>query len=101
MNNKNYIIFRDGKMKFLKPAFRHCILIRGNLAYQSSWGKIRISHISSSDKQKLLDRFVRVQIKQDLDGWFRGLTCVSAIKRMMGIKCWWLITPHQLYKRLK
>lgn len=27
-------------------------------------------------------------------------SCVSYIKRMLGINKWWIITPHQLYKEL-
>lgn len=30
--------------------------------------------------------------------WF--FTCVEAVKRVLGIRGWWLWTPYQLYRRL-
>ena len=36
-------------------------------------------------------------------GWRpRGLfTCVTAVKHLLGIRAWWIITPHQLYRYLQ
>lgn len=36
-------------------------------------------------------------------GWRpRGLlTCVSVIKHLLGVRAWWIITPHQLYRHLE
>ncbi len=28
------------------------------------------------------------------------LTCVSVIKHLLGVRAWWIITPHQLYRHL-
>lgn len=36
-------------------------------------------------------------------GWRpRGLlTCVTVVKHLLGIRAWWILTPHQLYRYLQ
>jgi hypothetical protein len=33
--------------------------------------------------------------------WFEPLTCVTVVKRLIGLNEWWVMTPKQLMKRLR
>jgi hypothetical protein len=94
------VVFRDNKsMFFLKPAFRHCVLIGGLVVNEVVWLEKKRYRIGRGAKRRALENFVCVEV--DIKGDFKGLTCVSAVKRAIGLKDWRVITPHQLYRRIK
>lgn len=110
-----YVVF-DGEtelsfLKGLKAGFRHCFLI---LEFETCWVSLDplscFCEVQHFDKAQIQDlplwlKYQGYQIAQapinrsDLkirpfDYW----SCVSFIKRVLGIQKWWVITPWQLKK---
>lgn len=98
---------------FLKPGFRHCfVLVRKG----GRWISLDpLAHRIDLDAPEIPDGF-------DLPGWLagRGLTvvpadidrrvrspafcapmnCVEAVKRVLGLRAWRVVTPWGLYRHL-
>ena len=50
----------------------------------------------------ILATSIIVKAEANQVGWYYGLnTCVSAVKRLIGINNPFILTPYQLYKRIK
>jgi hypothetical protein len=100
-------------LRFLRRGFRHCfILMRRGKYWVSCDPLLTRMEIELHD---LPDDF-------DFPGWLRqrGLvvveaempsvsyrpffpfffTCVEAVKRILGLRAWWIVTPWQLYRHL-
>ncbi len=117
IRNDIYIAF-SGKadvrfLKMLKPGFRHCFaLVRG----AGTWLLV------DPMLHKMDVTFGDVSSDFDLPGWMRArgyrvlraprlspprrmampspFTCVEAMKRLIGLHDWRVLTPWQLYRRL-
>jgi hypothetical protein len=97
--SRSYVVFKDSELLFLKPAFRHCFLIRGLLLHETIWFRTKTTKITPERKREILNRYVMVEVLALKR--FKGLTCVSCVKRSMGIEDRRIITPYQLYKQIR
>lgn len=100
-------------LKLLRPGFRHCFLI---LKRGKHWVSLDpMSHVTEIGLHLLPDNF-------DLPNWLKDrghtvvatsvqkapkkalpptlFTCVEAVKRVLGVHNWKVLTPWQLYKHL-
>ncbi|MGB0670899.1 MAG: hypothetical protein ACPGNT_05340 [Rhodospirillales bacterium] len=118
MRGKALIVFTDATeiswLRILKPGFRHCFamiaepegwIIYDTLAHQTEivlWRGLSEAEVLTS----LCARGNRVVPAILLDAPkklapLRPLTCVEAIKRLLGLRAPWVFTPYQLYRRLE
>ena len=104
-----YIVFTKAKsegwmFKYLHPEISHCFVIWNDkgqwLAYDHSINELSvfvIDQISDIISQSLV-----IKTKMNQICWTWGLnTCVSSVKRIVGINNPFILTPYQLFKRLK
>lgn len=100
-------------LKLLKPGFRHCFVI---LKSQDRWISIDpLAHMTRIDLHKLYaDNDLNSLLSEnDLTVVPTHLreaalvpsppmlcTCVEVVKRILGIQCWHVMTPWQLYRYL-
>jgi len=100
-------------LRVLKPGFRHCFAIIEDPPY---W--VLYDPLSHRTNVEVLGDFDT----DELERWFRSrncqtvrtlqfngpirkqpfaiFTCVEAVKRIVGIRAPWVLTPWQLYRRL-
>lgn len=115
---KYYVVFGESKhahwfIRCLKPPFQHCLVVRDDDTY---WSIIEplCSHIDTrvvlkegnADIGQLFPDSVILSHKAVLKGeamtWTLGIgSCVDIVKRVIGLRDFWVWTPHQLYKRLQ
>lgn len=100
-------------LRFLRRGFRHCFVV----IYDGG-------HWISCDPLAHYTELALVDVPEtfDLLGWLRGqgmilvqvplmplcprvlppmiFTCVEAVKRIIGLRAWWVFTPWQLYRAL-
>lgn len=100
--------------KLLRPGFRHCFAVIGRRRKwivfdpMSSFTNIgAFSGPSIDDVAGWYRQFgftvVKTKVRRDQSAptdW-RFLTCVEAVKRVLGIRARWVITPWQLYRFLR
>ena len=96
-----YVAFEDTNclwwLKFLKPGFRHCYVI--------------LVAAEKQDTKKFMTEFAhkggvtlcRVHMEETIfkPAPFMVFTCVEFVKRVLGIRDIAIITPYQLYKKIK
>ncbi len=100
-------------LKFLRPGFRHCFaLLRGPdtwLVVDPMLHKLEVqATLCAADFDLpawMRARGYRVTRAPRLPTPARALlpapfTCVEAMKRLIGLRAWWVLTPWQLYRRL-
>jgi hypothetical protein len=95
-------------LKFLKSGFRHCFLL---LKFGDHWLIYDpLAHYTRFDlvpaEHELLDLFCengclliparRSQLRLSPMPW-RPYSCVEAVKRALGLRAGWVLTPWQLY----
>lgn len=119
--DKAYVVFVDNVslwwLKFLKPGFRHCYML---FAYDEKRTWIELNPYSNQTFVKVyhfeesFDYIFFLRSHENLNifetpifcapqkcapmGFF---SCVEMVKRILGIHSLSLITPYQLYKKLK
>jgi len=115
--NAVLVVFSDETdiawLRVLKPGFRHCFAVVADPPYWVLYDPL--SHRTNVD---VLGAFEMTE----LDRWFQSrncrtvrtrqlncpvrkqpfafFTCVEAVKRILGIRAPWVLTPWQLYRRL-
>lgn len=100
--------------KLLRPGFRHCFAVIGRRGRwivfdpMSSFTNIgAFSGPGIDDVAKWYRQFgftvvkTKVQRDQSAPADWRFFTCVEAVKRVLGIRAPWVITPWQLYRRIR
>nr|CAX83839.1 uncharacterized protein [uncultured bacterium] len=98
-------------LKLLKPGFRHCFLLlrKGGqwVVYDPLSHHTRIDLVEAG--YELLDVFseegcrlipAEIDVPQLAAAPWRPYSCVEAVKRALGLKAGWVLTPWQLYRRL-
>ena len=102
-------------LKLLRPGFRHCFVILNDGHHWLSFDPM-LNHID-------LQVHGHVPATFDLPGWLRGrgllvvespvdhsrrrplplalFTCVEAVKRVLGLHRFFILTPWQLYRHLQ
>lgn len=102
-----------GYLKVLKPGYRHCLVATqdggewhlmdplSNVTEITRLGEVHPDEILTAFRAKGLDA-VAVQRRPPLarEMPFAPFTCVEAVKRVLGLRDRWVITPWQLRKRL-
>lgn len=114
----SYVIFKEAESwwpfkPFLKSGFSHVILVRSVCAdmfwciIDPARSHTDIIHIPKSllSYEELTEGCTVVQITSKIDTnqtcYTIGMnSCVDVVKRILGIKGMFIITPYQLYKRL-
>lgn len=98
-------------LAWLKPGFRHCFLLLRQknfwLVYDPLSHHTRLDLVECGDE--LLDLFSKqgcrlipaliVEPPRNQQPW-RPYSCVEAVKRTLGIRAGWVLTPWQLYRLL-
>ncbi len=118
-NLKAWVVFSGQAdrpwLKFLRPGFRHCFVILHDGQHWLSFDPM-LNHIDLQVHSHVPDDF-------DLPGWLRRrgqrvvkapvdhshknsapvslFTCVEAVKRVLGLHRFFILTPWQLYCHLK
>ena len=110
-----YVVFTDSKSShwlflLLQAPFQHCLVVRDDIDY---WTVINplCSHIDAQVYSKdltiesLFPNSVQLSYNARLEAdemtWGLGIgSCVDIVKRILGIRAFWIWTPYQLYKRL-
>jgi len=116
--SKALIVFSDNTgvwwLKYLKAGFRHCFII-----LETDRGCVWVDPLSSSFTIKILEGYEL----NSLVRWYRDtgmrvvavseqphgqqpfvwapMTCVEVVKRLIGIRDPFVLTPWQLYKTIK
>ena len=99
-------------LRFLKPGFRHCYVLLNDgehwisLDPLSCHTEIMVHHLAPDfdlpawlRKRNL--RVVRADITpQTVQAPWSVYSCVEAVKRILGLHDFWVMTPYQLYRRL-
>lgn len=117
-----YVVFEDNTtlwwLRLLKRGFRHCYVLIKLRGGKNSWLEINplsnqlvvSEHYSSSEEdypvrlrrcracRVIAVNFARAPLKCAPLGIF---SCVEFVKRIVGIHCFSIFTPYQLYKKLK
>lgn len=111
-----YVIFCDSnrpESKWMRPGFRHCYAMRND--YGAVWTRFNPcrSHIDIS--QELVSDYPTIQdYVTDAETYlaYNGkpcdvahslsvVSCVGAVKYLLGIQAPFVLTPYQLYKHLQ
>ena len=111
------VVFRDATeirwLRFLKRGFRHCAVL---VEVEGGWvlcdalsNKTVIKHIFIGYSWEIVGRLgaaglhaieVRMQTPPARMAPILPFTCVEAVKRILGIHAWSIVTPWQLYRHL-
>lgn len=100
-------------LRCLKKGFRHCLALvktkQGWLIYDPLLHKTDMRFITgqtSNDLPRVLREQGFVVVKAPLElpvkrrVSLKPFTCVEAIKRLIGLQSFWVVTPYGLYRRL-
>lgn len=100
-------------LKALRPGFRHCfVVLNDGVRWMSIDPMAHYTEIISHDLPATYDviswierqncRAVEVRPKKPAQKalWPMIFTCVESVKRIIGLRRFWVITPWQLYKAL-
>ena len=111
-----YVVFEDQTnlwwLKFLKRGFRHCYVIldfeKFLVEVNSYSNKMIVKAIDNKNYIKTLEVFHRARVvKTSINFTPKSLcpiscfTCVEAVKRILGLQNFFIITPYSLYNKLK
>lgn len=100
------VIFTDSDwwpLRWLRPGYRHCavgFVVDGRFVlidYLSHW--CRVDEVGLRDCGRAPARLVAVDVAGSAPA-HRALTCVGVVKRLLGIRAWWVQTPRQLSRYL-
>lgn len=104
-----YVVFTKAKSlgwirRFLHPEISHCFVMWPEcgkwIIYDQSVNAISIFTVDSVDA--ILAESIIVKAEANQVGRYYGLnTCVSAVKKLIGINNPFILTPYQLYKRIR
>lgn len=104
-----YVVFSKAKdlgwiRKLLHPEISHCYVMWPEMGkwiiYDNSVNGISIFTVDSVGA--ILADSKIIKREADQIGWIFGInTCVSSVKKLIGINNPFILTPFQLYKRLK
>ena len=111
------VVFRDASelwwAKLFKRGFRHCFLCfydgRRWLFYDPMAHHTEISVLEAAPDRDVAGYYlglgyrvvptpVRNAVRRPLP--IAPFTCVEAVKRVLGIRAWWVFTPWRLYRHL-
>lgn len=116
-----YVVFEDNVslwwLRFLKPGFRHCYLL---FTLEDQQKLLKINPMSNQVSIQILTLDSVSEVIHNLEREpFKTIcrvhihpaplkcapvmpfTCVEMVKRILGIHDFKIITPHQLYKKIK
>lgn len=116
MKKTDYLIFNDGDLtctRMLKPGFRHILILSNDgynwIVFNPAHDRMEYEILPVHHSDNILETAFRNDtilsvspnpVKQSI---FLGrpclMTCVTAAKYYLGIKCW-SFTPYQLYSKL-
>lgn len=101
-------------LRFLRPGFRHCFIVLHDGAHWITLDPLsNFTELSVHDLPESFDlpgwlarrghRVVKAEIRRDLPrpAPFMVFTCVEAVKRVLGIHRFFILTPWQLYRHLE
>lgn len=114
---KALVVFTDARhlwsARLLKPGFRHCFvvvdkgscwLLQDPLAHYTDISVLaaapghEIAEFYLGLGYRVAPTFVRNAVRRPLPPAL--FTCVEAVKRILGLRAWWIVTPFQLFKHL-
>ena len=119
MPTKVIIVFSDQSdlwfLKYLKNGYRHCFAFieqsKGWIVYDPLSNQSIIQYLGHLEKDKIMTLYsnagceiIETIILTELPEKMAPIlpyTCVEAIKRLLGIHRWFLLTPWQLFCHLK
>lgn len=103
-----YVVFTKAKdlgwmRRLLHPEISHCYVMWPDnnrwIIYDHSINGITIFTVESVSAILAESRVIKIEANQT--GWTFGLnTCVSSVKKLIGINNPFILTPYQLLKRL-
>ena len=105
-----YVVFKRAQSmgfirRFLHPEMSHCFVMWPDndkiIVFDQAVNHTSIFTVD--DHSDIIGKSIAVKVKVTTQhGSLFGLnTCVSSVKRLIGLKCMFILTPYQLYKRLK
>jgi hypothetical protein len=115
--NHYYIVFGESKhehwfIRLLPPSFQHVLAVRDDGEYWTIINPL-CSHIDTrvvlkgdcADIVQLYPNSIILSHKAVLESeamtWCLGInSCVDVVKRVIGLRAFWVWTPRQLFKRL-
>lgn len=109
MSSELYVIFTDDDnhwwSRFLHPVMRHCYVVVADRGRWIVYGKTRhYFDLFTLDGQPFKVADVVIVKAERLEGkrsLFMLNTCVGHVKQLLGINDPFILTPYQLFKRLK
>jgi hypothetical protein len=111
-----YLIYEDRQpglwwQKFLKKGYKHVFAVRYDgffwIKMDLTIGYLDIEVLPIHDRatistvlkgQNVNYQYVEAWRKPRYRSIFAPWSCVEAMKAMLGIRAWWVLTPYQLYK---
>lgn len=102
--------------RFLRPGFRHCLALL-ETAMPDHWIEVDpLAHMTGvrlwwpfDHKHIAVNIIPRATAAVEIDvpdeapkiaRWLWPATCVETVKRIVGLRDYWAITPYQLFRRL-
>lgn len=118
MTGPAYVVFTDETrvpfLRILKPGFRHCLVIvplaSGYISLDPLLTQVQVRYHPITPQMDLIDtlktsghRLVLTSIVEPITTWcVPGLfTCVTLVKRVLGVHAPSIQTPYQLYRYLE
>lgn len=104
-----YVVFTKarasgGLFKYLHPEISHCFVLWNDkgqwFVYDHSINELLVFTVDQPSD--IIGQSLVVKTKMNQICWTWGLnTCVSSVKRIIGINNPFILTPWQLYKRIR
>jgi len=111
------VVFRDATeirwLRVLKRGFRHCAILveaeKGWILCDALSHKTVLKQVYNRSSESVVACLaaaglhaleVRLQTPPERMAPILPFTCVEAVKRIVGIHAWWIVTPWQLYQHL-
>lgn len=113
-----YVCFRDARanhwvQRFLKKGFEHCYAFKTSpggqfyITLNPTYSHLDVDLLSVNEENfNMLTnncKFVKIIVKYDTShkrGGICHFNCVEVVKALIGVKGFFIFTPHQLYKRV-
>lgn len=113
-----FVAFSDAPsmrfLRFLKPGFRHCFLLiplpSGWLTIDPLCSGIEIMTHDAPTDHRFIDLFINGNlniVSKRINTVNKKIllplcfSCVGLVKRVLGVRAWWVQTPYQLYRYLQ
>jgi len=95
--------------KLLKRGFWHVAVTlhtpRGDILVDPRMSHIDVQRPAAAQqwRQRGVSHDIHISVPLSNPPWgvLMPATCVSVVKACLGIRAWWVLTPHQLYKYLQ